>query len=136
MVDYLGLADLMLIAEAILGTPAEELARQCNLNMAESALAAPAACFGTYEHYETMAQKAAALNYKLSHNHPFIDGNKRIAYEALREFVARNGYEWTPPAGDDPDGDETVKMMWDVAAGQITQEELTRWVAERIGEPA
>lgn len=134
MVEYLGLDDLLLIAEAVLGTPAEELAFQCNLHLAASALQAPAACFGTYEHYVTMGQKAAALIYKLSHNHPFIDGNKRIAYLALREFVERNGYEWTPPIGDDPDGDETVKVMWDLAAGQTSQEDLAQWVAARIGE--
>ena len=34
-----------------------------------------------------------------------MDGNKRVAYEVVREFVARNGYEWTDPLGDDPHGD-------------------------------
>lgn len=134
MIQYLNLADFLIIAEAALGGPAEDLYRTCDIGVADSALKAPAACFGDFEAYPTMAQKAAVLTYRLCRNHPLIDGNKRVAYLALREFVARNGYTWTPPDGDDPHGDETVKVMWDLAAGQLSEKELTVWVAERIGE--
>jgi prophage maintenance system killer protein len=61
-----------------------------------------------------------------------IDGNKRVAYEAIREFVARNGRDWTDPEGDHPAGDETVKIMWDLAAGQISEAEFTTWVSARL----
>jgi death on curing protein len=43
---YLGLADYLLIAEAVLGVPAEEIARWPGIGLAESALHAPAAAFG------------------------------------------------------------------------------------------
>ncbi|MFL6061627.1 MAG: type II toxin-antitoxin system death-on-curing family toxin [Marmoricola sp.] len=134
MTQYLGIADLLLIAEAALRVPAEDVHRICDIGGAESALAAPAACFGEYEVYPTMARKAAVLAFRLCRNHPLLDGNKRVAYLAMCEFVERNGYTWTPPKADAPDGDETVKVMWDLAAGQITEEELAIWVAERIGE--
>jgi death-on-curing protein len=134
MIQYLGLADFLIIAEAALEVPAEVIYRICNVGSAESALRAPAACFADYEVYPTMSEKAAVLAYRLCRNHPLLDGNKRVAYLALREFVARNDHPWTPPVGDYPDGDETVKVMWDVAAGQLTEQELTAWVAERIGE--
>ena len=133
MIQYLGLADFLIIAEAVLGVPAEDLHWTCDLGAADSALKAPAAGFGEFEAYPTMAEKAAVLTYRLCRNHPLIDGNKRVAYLALREFVARNGYPWSPPPGDDPDGDETVKVMWDLAAGQLSEKQLTVWVAERIG---
>lgn len=45
-VHYLNLADYLLIAEAVLKTPAEELALVIRVDLAESALAAPAAEFG------------------------------------------------------------------------------------------
>jgi death on curing protein len=134
MIQYLSLADFLIIAEAVLGIPAEDLYRTCDIGVADSALKAPAASFGDFDGYPTMAQKAAVLTYRPSRNHPLLDGNKRVAYLALREFVARNGYSWTAPEGDDPHGDETVKVMWDVAAGHLTEKELTDWVAERIGE--
>lgn len=134
MIQYLSLADFFLIAEAALEVPAEVLVRVCDIGAADSALKAPAACFGTYEAYPSMAQKVAVLGNRLCRNHPLLDGNKRVSYLAMREFVERNGYTWTPPEADEPDGDETVKTMWDLAAGHITEMELGTWVAERIGE--
>jgi hypothetical protein len=35
--------------------------------------------------------KAAALAYSLALNHPFIDGNKRVAHVAMEVFLALNG---------------------------------------------
>lgn len=49
------------------------------------------------------------------------------------EFVARNGYEWIESVDDWPDGDETVKIMLGLAAGQVDEDALTTWVTERIG---
>ncbi len=94
MIKYLGLADYLPIAEAVLDVPAEVLALSANLHLADSALNAPAASFGGHELYPSFAQKAAVLCARLCNNHTLIDGNKRVAYEALREFVARNGYSW------------------------------------------
>ena len=133
MIRYLGLPDFLIIAEAALGVRAEDLFRSCDVGAAESALQAPAAGYGSFEAYPTMAEKAAVLAFRLCRNHPLLDGNKRVAYLSLREFVARNGYDWTPPVDDDPSGDETVKVMWDLAAGQLSEAELTAWVAQRIG---
>jgi death on curing protein len=132
MVEYLGLADYLLIAEAVLQVPAEVLALSANLHMADSALNAPAASFGGHELHPSFPQKAAVLCARLCNNHPLLDGNKRVAYEAMREFVARNRYEWIDPPGDDPHGDETVKIMWGLAAGRVDEHEFTRWVAERL----
>jgi death on curing protein len=58
---YLDLADFLLIAEAVLDIPAEDLARAGQLELAESALHAPAAEFGGVEFYPDLARKAAVL---------------------------------------------------------------------------
>lgn len=56
-----------------------------------SALTTPfQAAFGQ-EAFPELFDKAAALVFLLIANHPFRDGNKRIAGEALRLFLARNG---------------------------------------------
>jgi len=47
--EYLDLADYLLIAEAVLGVPAEEIARWPGIGLAHSALYAPAAGFGGVE---------------------------------------------------------------------------------------
>lgn len=133
MTQYLGLGDFLLIAEAVLDVPAEVLALSTDLNLADSALNAPAASFGGHELHRPFPRKAAVLCSRLCNNHPLIDGNKRVAYEALREFVARNGYKWVDPIDDWPDGDETVKLMLALASGQVDEDELTTWVVARIG---
>jgi death-on-curing protein len=131
-VRYLDLADFLLIAESVLGVDAGELAYTARLALAESALAAPSVSFESHEFYPGFAQKAAVLCYHLIRNHPLPDGNKRVGYLCLLEFVERNEYSWTPPAGDTPNGDETVSIIEGVAAGTIDQPTLARWIEERI----
>jgi death on curing protein len=53
----------------------------------ESALARPQTGY-----YEDLIQEAAALWESLSQNHPFVDGNKRIAITATAAFLRVNGY--------------------------------------------
>jgi hypothetical protein len=59
--SYLDLADYLLIVEAVLGVPAEEIARWPGIGLAESALHAPAAGFEGVELYPD-----AAPNRRLS----------------------------------------------------------------------
>ncbi len=49
MTAYLDLADYLLIAERVLGPPAEAIANFNRIGLAESALAAPQAGFGDVE---------------------------------------------------------------------------------------
>jgi death-on-curing protein len=133
MIQYLGLADYLLIAEAVLDVRAEVLALTTDLALADSALNAPAASYGGVELYPEFAMKAAVLCSRLCRNHPLVDGNKRAAYESLREFVGRNDMAWTDPEGDDPSGDETVKIMWGLAAGRVSEADFATWVSQRIG---
>ena len=93
--EYLDLADFLLIAEAVLDIPAEDLARAARLELAESALHAPAATFGGVEFYPDLARKTAVLAYRLINNHPLPDGNKPVGYLCALEFIARNGGTWT-----------------------------------------
>lgn len=44
------------------------------------------------ELHKSLGQKAAALVYPIAQNHPFNDGNKRTAYQALRAFLGMNNY--------------------------------------------
>jgi death-on-curing protein len=123
VVEYLDLADYLLIAEEVLGVPAETIAGWPGVGLAESALNAPAASFGGVEFYPDVIDKAAVLCVRLARNHPLPDGNKRVAYLALIEFLARNGVEWAPPSVD-----ETVATVEGVAAGSITERQLADWL--------
>ncbi len=131
---YLDLAEFLLVGEAALGVPAEDLARVCQLHLAASALDAPAAEFGGVEFYPEFATKTAVLCYHLIRNHPLPDGNKRVGFLCMVEFAERNGFRWQAPAGDDPGGEETVKVIQQVAAGEMNVRRLTEWVRQRLEE--
>lgn len=130
-VQYLDLADFLVIAEAVLEVDAEVLAHQCDLHLADAGLNAPRAGFGEVEFYPDFASKAAVLCWHIIRNHPLVDGNKRVGYLCMTEFVERNGCAWTP-SSDDVAGDETVEMMVGVADGTVTAEALAAWVRDRI----
>ncbi len=129
--EYLDLADFLLIAEAVLDIPAEDLARVTRIELAESALHAPAATFGGVEFYPDLASKTAVLAARLINNPPLPDGNKRVGYLCALEFIARNGGTWTHPP-DDPEGDDTVATIEGVAAGQIDEDTFTVWIRQRL----
>jgi death on curing protein len=44
-------------------------------------------------YYHTIIEEAAALMESLANNHPFLDGNKRIAFAAAHTFLLINGHE-------------------------------------------
>jgi death-on-curing protein len=43
-------------------------------------------------YYDTIIDEAAALLESLVHNHPFVDGNKRVAFAVVDVFLRINGY--------------------------------------------
>lgn len=58
-----------------------------DLGMLESALYRP-----QMKYYESLFDKAAALLESLLMNHPFVDGNKRVAFFLTDSFLRLNGY--------------------------------------------
>jgi death-on-curing protein len=89
-----------------------------------SALAAPRRSAFGVEVYPTLLDKAGALVYSLVQNHPFWDGNKRIASAALRLFCARNGH---PLAADDLD---LRVFTTGIAKGALRGGVLGKWISD------
>ena len=128
---YLGLDDIVLIASKVLRIEPEVLLRASRINVADSAVHAPGASFDGVEFHPGLARKVAVLGYRLVRNHPFIDGNKRVAFLAMVEMAERNGASWKEPA-DDFDGNDTVEMMFAAAGGEIDEATFVRWVETRV----
>lgn len=87
----------------------------------ESALARPRQRF----HYEPGAdlfELAAALGHGLASNHPFLDGNKRVAFLAVYVFLGLNGLTI------EAEETEVVAVMKDLAAGRLPEADLARWL--------
>ena len=89
-----------------------------------AAVARPRATFDGRPLYATLFEKAAALLESLCADHPFADGNKRVAYAAAGLFLERNGWSLDAPVED------AVAFMMDVAAGRRRKEEIRIWLEE------
>jgi len=88
----------------------------------ESALAqADITMFGENLHQDIFAM-AAAYGYHLCQNHPFLDGNKRLAFVVMDTFLRVNGWEITAE-------DRAIySLMLNLAGGQIDKSQLAHWL--------
>jgi death-on-curing protein len=126
---YLDLEDILNIRDQVATAYADRF-EIMSPNGLMSALAAPRrSAFGA-EAFPTLADKAGALVYGLIQNHPFWDGNKRIATEALRLFIARNGASLTA------DGVALRTFTTTIARGQLRDRPLADWVSNHIEDRA
>ncbi|GBR76149.1 cell filamentation protein Fic [Candidatus Termititenax persephonae] len=92
-----------------------------DLNLLSSAINMPQSSFqGEYLH-KTIPAMAATYVYHICQNHPFIDGNKRVALASSLVFLAINGYAFNCP------GEIVYKEIIAVAKGEIKKEELIKY---------
>jgi death on curing protein len=71
-----------------------------------------------------MAALAAAYAFGLARNHAFVDGNKRIAFHAMMVFLRGNGIAFAP------DPAHATEIILSLAAGEVSEESLTRWIRD------
>lgn len=94
----------------------------------ESAAAMPLATFGGKDLHPGLAEKAAAYHFHLCANHPFVDGNKRVAVAAAEVFLLLN--QRALVASDD----DFEELTLGVATGKLSKEAViaffTRYVQE------
>jgi len=93
-------------------------------NLLESALARPKMTVGGKYAHTTIFEKAAAYGFHVSRNHPFVDGNKRIAFVLMDLFLQKNGWEISA------DEQEAYSMMMALACGKLHKSHLASWLKE------
>lgn len=94
-----------------------------DVGMLESALGRPQNKWSYGE--VDIAALAAAYAYGIAKNHPFVDGNKRAALMALVVFLRLNGVNFRP------ENAEAAAAIIALAAGEIEEEGLARWIRDR-----
>ena len=129
MTRYLTLAEYFWLAEQVTGTEATVLVKASRVELADSALHAPAAGFGDEEFYPDLVDKAAVLTCRLAWNHPLPDGNKRAAWAALVLFIDLNAGTWDP---DPLDVDDAERAMLSVAAHDVDEAWFAEWLRARL----
>lgn len=73
-----------------------------------------------------LVELAAAYAFGIARNHPFVDGNKRIAFIAMQLFLRLNGIAFAPRQ------DESTAVILGLAAGEIDKNGLARWITDRL----
>lgn len=93
----------------------------------ESALAMPRASFSGQFVHDDLPAMAGAYLYHLCKNHPFMDGNKRVALAVTLYFLTRNGMPL------DVDNQTLQGHVLAVASGEMTKEQVTAYLREALG---
>ncbi len=93
-----------------------------DVGLLQSALDRPRNKWGYGE--TDLAVLTAAYGFGLAKNHPFVDGNKRVAFLSMITFLGLNEY---CIVASEPDA--TV-IMQALASGQLTEDELVIWVRQ------
>ncbi len=88
----------------------------------DSALARPKSGY-----YNSLSEQAAALLQSLALNHPFVDGNKRVAFALTAIFLRLNGYKLRVKASDG------LKFMEvDLIQNRIALGAILDWLEKRM----
>jgi death-on-curing protein len=91
----------------------------------ESALERPKNRF-RYDPEADLASLAAAYGFGLAQNHPFVDGNKRVAFQAMYLFLGLNGFRI------EASEEEVVLLILSLASGQLDEASLANWLRDHI----
>lgn len=94
-------------------------------NMLESAINTPLQTFDSLDLYPSTVEKITRLSFGLAMDHPFIDGNKRIA-AALDLGLKANGF--LPKMSDQ----EMINEFLDLASGKLSYQDFLSWVKSKI----
>jgi death-on-curing protein len=130
--EYVDLVDYIAIAAEVTGLEVDTLLHVTKLDLADSALHAPAAGFGDVEFYPDFVDKAAVLVVHLAKNHPLPDGNKRAAWVTLRVFIETNAWSWTTP----PTADDAERAVLAIASGDWDETTMADWLRARLVAPS
>lgn len=71
---------------------------------------------------------AACYAFGIAKNHPFIDGNKRVAFLSMMTFLRLNDVWFAPP---EPDVTAAILAL---AAGEVDEDGLARWIRDNWPE--
>jgi len=70
----------------------------------------------------SLPELAATYAFGLAKNDAFADGKKRIAFLAMTIFLRRNGFAFAP------DPAQAATIILSLAAGEVSEKSLTRWI--------
>jgi death on curing protein len=121
-IDYLDADDLL--AAALVAVGCQPDVRDWGL--LSSAVGRPRASMYGTQAYPSQHEKAAALLDSLVRNHALLDGNKRLAWVAMRLFYIFNGFDLRAPGVDEGESFMLSAAVGDLDVPRIAAT-LTAW---------
>lgn len=97
-----------------------------DIGLVSSAIAVPQATFEGKRLHTDLFEMAAAYAFHLCQNHPFVDGNKRVALASALVFLDLNGISLS-----DPD-DKLYPLMMSVASGRAQKPQIATVLRDLI----
>ena len=92
----------------------------------ESAVYSANSSFGDCELYPTVEEKAARLQFALTSNHAFVDGNKRIGVLVMLLTVKLNGMDLRYRQA------ELTELGLSAAAGKMDYADILAWIRDHM----
>jgi len=126
-VRYLTTDEVFLIHERILDTFGGARGLR-DRGLLDSAVNRSRATFEGKDLYPDIYTKAAALGHSLVLNQPFVDGNKRTAWEAMKRFLGENGVLLRSSAKD------VVDLMLQIGDEHLDVGAIAEWLKQRMRE--
>lgn len=97
-----------------------------DMGLLESAVLSCLQTFNEEELYPTVIEKAAHLAFGLCKNHPFVDGNKRIAILSMLTTLTVNGLEC------EFSQNELINLGVGIAEGSLNEDKIRKWIREHL----
>ena len=97
-----------------------------DMGLLESAVLGCTQTFGGEDLYPTVIEKASRMAYSICKNHPFVDGNKRVAVSALLVILRMNdiAISFTQK--------ELIILGLGIADGNIDYNNIVIWVNKHV----
>ena len=78
-------------------------------------------------YYNSVAEEAAALMESLANHHPFLNGNKRVAFAAAHTFLLVNGFDLAVESNS-----AFEFMMRSLSSGEFRFVQILEWINGHI----
>lgn len=120
---YLTLSEILIILQDQITRYGGEFGVR-DIGLLSSAIAVPQATFDGEPLHADLHEMAAAYAFHISQNHPFFDGNKRVALAAALVFLDLNGITISDPTG------KLYEMMMAVAQSRLGKSDIAKTFRE------
>jgi death-on-curing protein len=130
-VEYLDVPDFIAIAAGVTGLDVDTVMAVANLDLADSALHAPSAGFGDTDFYPEFVDKGRSPRRAARQEPSPARRQQAHAWVALRVFVPRNSWTWSPM----PSTDDAERAVLAIASGDWDETAVTNWLSRYLAPP-